>query len=57
MNKNDRLRVIEYLKEVDAFSYRRAVPFVASQLGVSRYTIYKYLDEIKENNENKEASS
>lgn len=57
MNKTDRLRVIEYLKEVDAFSYRRAVPFVASQLGVSRYTIYKYLDEIKEINQNKEASS
>ena len=57
MNKTDRLRVIEYLKEADAFSYRRAVPFVASQLGVSRYTIYKYLDEIKDNNEKKEASS
>jgi len=48
MNKADRLRVIEYLKEADAFSYRRAVPYVASQLGVSRYTIYKYLDEVKE---------
>ena len=51
MNKTDRLRVIEHLKELDAFSYRRAVPYVASQLGVSRYTIYKYLDEIRENDE------
>ena len=31
---------------MDAFSYRRAVPYVASHLGVSRYTIYKYLDEV-----------
>ena len=46
MNKADRLRVIEYLKNMDAFSYRRAVPYVASHLGVSRYTIYKYLDEV-----------
>ena len=46
MNKADRLRVIEYLKEMDAFSYRRAIPYVATHLGVSRYTIYKYLDEV-----------
>ena len=46
MNKADRLRVIEYLSGMDAFSYRRAVPYVASHLGVSRYTVYKYLDEV-----------
>lgn len=46
MTKADRLRVIEHLKGMDAFSYRRAVPYVASHLGVSRYTIYKYLDEV-----------
>lgn len=46
MNKADRIRVIEYLKEMDAFSYRRAVPYVATHLGVSRYTVYKYLDEV-----------
>ena len=46
MNKADRLRVIEYLSSMDAFSYRRAVPYVASHLGVSRYTVYKYLDEV-----------
>ena len=47
MAKSDRLRVIEQLQELDAFSYRRAVPYVAAHLGVSRYTIYKYLDEVK----------
>lgn len=46
MNKADRIRVIEHLKEMDAFSYRRAVPYVATHLGVSRYTVYKYLDEV-----------
>lgn len=46
MTKADRLRVIERLKELDAFSYRRSVPYVATHLGVSRYTVYKYLDEV-----------
>lgn len=46
MNKSDRLRIVEMLSKQDAFSYRRAVPYVATQLGVSRYTIYKYLDEV-----------
>lgn len=54
MNKADRLRVIEYLKSMDAFSYRRAVPYVASHLGVSRYTIYKYLDEVNGKHEKEE---
>ena len=46
MNKADRLRLVELLSQHDAFSYRRAVPYIASQLGVSRYTVYKYLDEV-----------
>ncbi len=48
MTKEDRLRLVEQLSARDAFSYRRAVPYVAAQLGVSRYTIYKYLDEVRE---------
>lgn len=51
MTKADRLRVIELLKIKDAFSYRRAVPYVAAHLGVSRYTIYKYLDEVNASKE------
>ena len=46
MTKADRLRVTELLKKQHVLSYRRAVPDVATQLGVSRYTIYKYLDEV-----------
>lgn len=54
MNKADRLRIVEMLAQQDAFSYRRAVPYVAAQLGVSRYTIYKYLDEVNAAAEEKE---
>ncbi len=56
MNKADRLRIVELLSQQDAFSYRRAVPYVAAQLGVSRYTIYKYLDEVNATMEDKEES-
>lgn len=56
MNKADRLRIVELLSQQDAFSYRRAVPYVAAQLGVSRYTIYKYLDEVNATMEDKEDS-
>lgn len=55
MNKADRIRVIEHLKEMDAFSYRRAVPYVATHLGVSRYTVYKYLDEVNAKPESSQA--
>jgi len=55
MNKADRLRIVEMLAQHDAFSYRRAVPYVAAQLGVSRYTIYKYLDEVHATSVDKEA--
>ena len=46
LNKRDRVRLISMLEQHNAFSYRKSVPFVAQQLGVSRYTIYKYLGEI-----------
>ncbi len=54
MSKSDRLRIVELLAAQDAFSYRRAVPYVATQLGVSRYTIYKYLDEIHASKEDED---
>lgn len=47
LNKAERLRVVDLLRRKGAFAYRRAVPYVASHLGVSRYTIYKYLDELE----------
>ena len=46
LTKADRLKVIALLRERSAFSYRKSVPYVAGRLGVSRYTVYKYLDEL-----------
>ena len=39
---------ITLLDQKNFFSYRKSVPFVAKRLGVSRYTIYKYLGELNE---------
>ncbi len=46
LNKNDRIRIVALLEQKNAFSFRKSVPFVAKHLQVSRYTIYKYLDQI-----------
>lgn len=46
LNKSDRLKLITLLDRKDAFSFRKSVPFVSSRLGVSRYTVYKYLSEL-----------
>ncbi len=46
LTKSDRLRVVALLEQKGAFSYRKSVPFVAKRLQVSRYTVYKYLDQI-----------
>ena len=48
MNNDDRLKMISLLEKRNAFSYRKSVPFVARNLGVSRYTVYKYLSEVTE---------
>ena len=46
LGKADRLKLVALLEQKNAFSYRKSVPFVARRLGVSRYTVYKYLDEL-----------
>ena len=46
LTKRDRTRLVAMLEQRNAFSYRKSVPYVAKHLGVSRYTIYKYLGEI-----------
>lgn len=46
MNKDDRLRMIGLLEQNNFFSFRKSVPYVAKNLGVSRYTVYKYLGEL-----------
>ena len=48
MKKNDRMRIIRMLYKRRAFTYQKSVAIVAEQLGVSRYTVYKYMHEIEE---------
>ncbi len=45
LSKTDRLKVIALLDQKSAFSFRKSVPYVSQRLGVSRYTVYKYLNE------------
>ncbi len=46
LTKKDRMRLVALMDQKNAFSFRKSVPFVASRLKVSRYTVYKYLDEL-----------
>ena len=46
--KFDRLTLIEILDRKGAFQLKRAVPIIAKKLGVSRYTIYNYLNEVRD---------
>ncbi len=46
LTKADRLKIIALLRQKNAFSFQKAVPYTAKRLGVSRYTVYKYLSEL-----------
>ena len=48
MKKNDRIQLIALLMQRNAFSFQKSITYVADQLKVSRYTIYKYCHEIEE---------
>lgn len=45
MDREDKLRVVQQLDRRGAFLIRGAVEYVASMLGVSKYTVYSYLEE------------
>lgn len=49
MKKNDRLQLVALLMQRNAFSFQRSITYVADQLNVSRYTVYKYCHEVEEN--------
>ncbi len=50
MSRSDRLSLIEALDRRGAFQIQRGVPTIAQLLGVSRTTIYTYLEEVRTNN-------
>ncbi len=47
MTREDRLSLMATLDRRGAFSFQRAVPTIAQHLGVSRTTIYAYLEEVR----------
>ncbi|HHY59641.1 MAG TPA: transcriptional regulator [Clostridia bacterium] len=47
MEKDDKLIIVKKLDEKGVFLVRGAVEYVANVLGVSRYTVYNYLDEVR----------
>lgn len=49
MGKKDRMKLIRLLKDKNAFNIQKSVPFVSEKLGVSRYTVYNYLNELDKN--------
>ncbi|MFZ5942916.1 MAG: helix-turn-helix transcriptional regulator [Bacillota bacterium] len=49
LEKEDKVNIVEKLEDKGVFLVKGAVDYVASILGVSRYTIYNYLDEVRAN--------
>lgn len=47
MNKDDRIEALRLLDRRGAFHIKRAADRVAGRLGVSRVTVYGYLDEVR----------
>ncbi|MFZ5591254.1 MAG: helix-turn-helix transcriptional regulator [Bacillota bacterium] len=50
LSKEEKVKVVQYLDKNKVFNIKGAVDIVARELGVSRYTIYNYLDEINAGN-------
>ena len=47
MNKEDKIRAIRFLNDRGAFLISKSGPKVCKYFGISTYTLYSYLDEIK----------
>ena len=47
MGKEDRIRAIRYLNDTGAFLITKSGPKVCKYFGISKYTLYSYLDEAK----------
>ncbi|MGI5931178.1 MAG: helix-turn-helix transcriptional regulator [Eubacterium sp.] len=47
MKKEDKVQVIRLLNEAGAFLITKSGPKVCKHLGISKYTLYSYLDEVK----------
>lgn len=48
LDRAGKQRAVRMLEETGAFSYRKSVEAVASALGISRFTVYNYLNRDRE---------
>ena len=51
MTREDKVAIVAYLEAKGAFLIRYSVERVAELLGMTKYTIYNYLDEIRKKQE------
>ncbi|MFQ8689535.1 MAG: helix-turn-helix domain-containing protein, partial [Blautia sp.] len=47
LSKSERLRLVSLLKERKAFEFYKAVPYISQQMGVTRSTVYNYLNQLE----------
>lgn len=52
MNKQDRLEIVKSLYEKGSLNYQKSILKISKLLGVTRYTIYNYLNELGIQNNN-----
>ncbi len=57
MTKEDRVNIVSYLNEQGVFNIQRSVITTAKRLGISRFTVYNYLNEINAISKNGETSN
>ena len=48
MNKEDKVKAIQFLNETGAFLITKSGDKVCKYFGISKYTLYSYIDEAKE---------
>ena len=55
MTKEDKIRAIRYLNDAGAFLITKSGDRVSKFFGISKYTLYSYLDEAKQSSDNSES--
>lgn len=48
LDKEDKVEIVKYLDEKGAFLIKKSAERVAEYLDISRFTVYNYLNETKE---------
>ena len=52
MDKSEKIRAIRYLNDSGAFLITKSGPKVCQVFGISKYTLYSYLDEARQSSDN-----